>query len=143
LTNIPNATSSGLNTVPPRTGPVQYEVIVTNSYGSSTNSVVAVTVLPLSGTANVHVNVSNQLAVMPQQGLGVCAATYDNNLINSNIALRLSAAGISAVRFPGGSVADVYNWQNNGGIDGQYVNASDSFTNFMSTIVNPAARRPS
>jgi hypothetical protein len=134
-TNIPNATNSSVIVTPATAGTFKFDVIVTNNSGSVTSSVVAVTILP---PINVSVNASQPMAAMPLQGLGVCTAVYDNSLINSSVATQLKAAGIGAIRFPGGSYADVYCWTNNSGIDGAYVNSSDSFDNFMNTDVNPA-----
>jgi hypothetical protein len=137
LTNIPNATNVSLTVTPPGTGAFKFGFIVTNAAsGSASSSVAVATVIsPVTVTANV----SQHMATMPSQGLGVCTAIYDNILINyPSIATQLKAAGISAIRFPGGSVSDVYNWQNNSGIDGQYVNSNDSFDNVMNDIVNPA-----
>jgi hypothetical protein len=135
LTNIAGATSTNLMVVVSSAGDYNYDVIVTNSYGSETSGVATVTVLP---PASVTVNVSNTMATMPLQGLGVCAATYDNDLISGAVATRLNAAGIKAVRYPGGSYADIFNWQTTTGNEGAYVNSNDSFTNFMKTVVNPA-----
>jgi hypothetical protein len=137
LTNIPNATNSSVSVTPPTTGTFNFDVIVTNSSGSVTSSVATVTVM---SPASVTVN-TNQMAALPAQGIGVCSATYDNYLIGGNavnIAPMLKAAGITAVRFPGGSYGDVYSWSNNAGIDGAYVNSSDSFSNWMNDIVMPA-----
>ncbi|MGD1089747.1 MAG: hypothetical protein ABR955_13655 [Verrucomicrobiota bacterium] len=137
LTNIPNATNSSVSVTPPATGTFNFDVIVTNSSGSVTSSVATVTVM---SPASVTVN-TNQMAALPAQGIGVCSATYDNYLIGGNavnIAPMLKAAGITAVRFPGGSYGDVYSWSNNAGIDGAYVNSSDSFSNWMNDIVMPA-----
>jgi len=86
----------------------------------------------------VSVNASQPLAAMPPQGLGVCSAVYDGNLIDSRVAPMLKTAGITAVRTPGGSYADVYDWENNSGIDGATVVPSDSFLNLMNTDVIPA-----
>ncbi|MFZ0826186.1 MAG: putative Ig domain-containing protein [Verrucomicrobiia bacterium] len=136
LTNIPGATTTNVTVTVPSSGTFKYDIIVTNNYGSATSSVAIVTVNP---PVAVTVDASQPITTMPLQGLGVCVATYDNVLINyPSIATQLKAAGIKAVRFPGGSVADVYNWQNNSGIDGQYVNGNDSFDNVMNDIVNPA-----
>jgi hypothetical protein len=140
LTNIPNATSSTA-TVTPATvgiGTYNYDVIVTNSYGRATSGVVAVTV---NSPVTVTVNASQPITTMPPQGLGVDCATYDNDLIDPAVAPLLSAVGIKALRFPGGSVSDVYNWQNNTGIDGQYVNTGDSFDNWMNTLVIPTGAK--
>jgi hypothetical protein len=140
LTNIPNATNSSVMVTPPTTGAFNFDVIVTNSSGSVTSSVATVTVM---SAASVTVN-TNQMAALPAQGIGVCSATYDNDLIGgnaTNIPALLKAAGITAVRFPGGSYTDVYSWSNNAGIDGAYVNSSDSFSNWMNDIVIPAGAR--
>ncbi len=91
-----------------------------------------------SQAANVTVNLSQPLAQLPAAGLGVCSATYDNVLIDSRVAPLLKAAGLSAVRYPGGSYADIFNWQTTTANEGGYVNASDTFANFMNTVVNPA-----
>ena len=137
LTNIPNATNASLTVTPPGTGTFKFDFIVTNAASGSANSSVAVAIVV--PPVNVTANVSQPMAAMPLQGLGVCTAVYDNILINHpSIATQLKAAGIGAVRFPGGSFSDVYNWQNNSGIDGAYVNSNDSFDNVMNDIVNPA-----
>ena len=135
LTNIPGATGTNVTATLTSTGTFNFSVIVTNSYGSATSSMVAVSVLP---PVNVSVSTSQPMAAMPLQGLGVCTAVYDGSLIDSRVAPLLKAAGVGAVRYPGGSYADVYCWTNNTGIDGAYVISSDGFDNFMNTDVNPA-----
>ncbi|MGB7769685.1 MAG: putative Ig domain-containing protein [Verrucomicrobiia bacterium] len=138
LTNIPGATATNATVTVSSTGTINYDVIVTNSYGSATSSVVAVTVLP---PVSVTVNVSNTMATMPPQGLGVCSAVYDGSLLDPQVAPMLSAVGITAIRTPGGSYADVYDWENNSGIDGAYVNSADSFNNLMNYDVIPAGAK--
>jgi hypothetical protein len=135
LTNIPGASGTNVVVTLPSVGTFNYNVIVTNSYGSVTSSVASVIVLP---PVNVSVNALQQMATMPLQGLGVCSAVYDNVLINSSVATQLKAAGIGAVRYPGGSYADIFNWQTTTMNGGAYINTSDSFNNFMNTVVNPA-----
>ena len=135
ITNIPGAANSSATVIPPTTGSFKYDVIVTNNSGSVTSSVVTVTVLP---PARVTMNITNTMATMPLQGLGVCSAVYDNNLISGTAATQLKAAGIGAVRYPGGSYADIFNWQTTTMNAGAYVNSNDSFDNFMNTVVNPA-----
>lgn len=135
ITNIPGATNSSLVLTPPYTGTFNFSVITTNLSGSVTSPVVSATVLP---PAAVSVNVSSTLATMPMEGLGVCTATYDGYLINPTVPTRLKAAGIGAVRYPGGSYADIFNWQTTTGNGGAYVNSNDSFDNWMNTVVNPS-----
>ncbi|MGA9777816.1 MAG: hypothetical protein WBS33_06050 [Verrucomicrobiia bacterium] len=138
FTNIPGATSSNLNFTPAIGGTFQFDIVVTNILGSVTSAPVTLTVVPPAGIADVTVKLSQPLSPLPAAGLGVCTATYDNVLIDSRIAPLLNAAGISAVRYPGGSYADIFNWQTTTANDGGYVNASDTFANFMNTVVNPA-----
>jgi hypothetical protein len=135
LTNIPGDSGTNLTVSASGTGTYDYDIIVTNSYGSETSSVATITVLP---PVNVSVNASQQMATMPLQGLGVCTATYDNDLINGTVSTRLKAAGITALRYPGGSYADIFNWQTTTANEGGYVNSNDSFDNFMNSVVNPA-----
>lgn len=138
LTNIPSATGTNIFATPPTTGTFKYDVIVTNSIDSATSSVAVVTILP---PAAVTVNTAQPMATMPLEGLGVCTATYDNNLISGTVATRLNAAGIKAVRYPGGSYADIFNWQTSTVQPGAYMNPINSFDNFMNTVVNPAGAK--
>ena len=138
FTNIPGATSSNLNFTSAIGGTFQFDVIVTNSFGRVTSPPVTLIVVPPTGIADVTVKLSEPLAQLPTAGLGVCTATYDNVLIDSRIAPLLKAAGISAVRYPGGSYADIFNWQTTTANEGGYVNGNDTFANFMNTVVNPA-----
>jgi len=50
LTNIPGATSLSLTYTPPSTGTFQFDLVVSNSYGSVTSLIATVTVLPLYNT---------------------------------------------------------------------------------------------
>jgi hypothetical protein len=74
LTNIPGANSAIVLTTPTTVGTYSYDVIVTNSYGSATSGVVAVTVNP---PVTVTADASQPITTMPPQGLGVCSAVYD------------------------------------------------------------------
>ena len=96
----------------------------------------ALVFMPLA-SADVYVDVSNHLAAMPSMGLGVNIAIYDNHLLDPNLPPMLKAAGITAIRLPGGSDSDGYNWQNNTGIGGEYVYAPDTFDSLMNTVVIP------
>jgi len=87
--------------------------------------------------ATVSVNTTQTMATMPPQGLGVNIAVYDSGLVNSSVAPMLKAAGITAVRMPGGSYSDCYNWENNSGNDGIYIVSNDTFNNLMNSDVLP------
>jgi hypothetical protein len=64
--------------------------------------------------AVVHLNIfatqTNRAAVADARWFGVNAATWDGNLGNSATIPALKAAGITTLRWPGGSGADVHDW---------------------------------
>ena len=94
--------------------------------------------------AHVTINVDQTLAVMPWEGIGVCTPVYQGNLADPAAAAvavpQLKAAGIGALRFPGGSYADIYNWQTASPMNGYvaWMPASNHFTNFMNLLVLPS-----
>jgi hypothetical protein len=137
LTNLPGATNMSLTTTPPGTGTFRFDYIVTDSAGSFTSSVAAVTVLP---SAAVTVDAARPMATMPLEGLAVASAVYDNGLTGSGTAGALIQAGIKAVRYPGGSYADIFHWQNYTSCGG-YLASGNNFDNFMSSVVIPAGAR--
>ena len=65
------------------------------------------------------------------------AAWYDVVTNDTGIVNAYQTAGIKAVRWPGGSWSDAYNWETNTEC-GSTANGNDSFTNFVNDIVIPA-----
>jgi hypothetical protein len=84
-------------------------------------------------TASVSVNVDQTLATFPSVGSGVNTAVYDGNMNGSAIPGLISNAGIKAMRYPGGSYADIYHWQTNTA-DGGFVAPNTDFDTFMATV---------
>jgi hypothetical protein len=64
------------------------------------------------------------------------AVWYD--ITQSGLVAPLQTAGLNAVRWPGGSDSDLYHWQTNTLCDGGYLNANDTFDNFMQDMAIPA-----
>jgi hypothetical protein len=95
-------------------------------------------------TAHVTIDVAQTMAVMPLEGIGVATAVYEGNLADPASAAiavpQLKAAGIGALRFPGGSYADIYNWQATAPMNGYtgWMPAQNNFTNFMNQLVIPS-----
>jgi hypothetical protein len=83
--------------------------------------------------ATVTVNAGTTVGTIPTAAFGVNTAVWDGNLLDSSVPGLLSQAGVTALRFPGGSTADVYHWQNNSATagTGQYINSSDTFDAFV------------
>jgi Cellulose binding domain/Fibronectin type III domain len=115
--------------------------------------IVAAAVLGLSGavsvvgpapawaaTANVTVNATSGLGAVPAHGIGLNTAVYDGDMNDAAIAPLLKAAGVTAMRYPGGSYSDIYNWQNQTAAAGGFVAPNTSFANFMSTATSAGAQ---
>jgi hypothetical protein len=90
-------------------------------------------------TANVTVNATSGLGAVPAHGIGLNTAVYDGDMNDAAIAPLLKAAGVTAMRYPGGSYSDIYNWQNQTAAAGGYVAPNTGFTNFMSTASSAGA----
>jgi hypothetical protein len=92
-------------------------------------------------TASVTVNATAGLGTVPAHGIGLNTAVYDGFMNDAAIAPLLKAAGVTAMRYPGGSYSDIYNWQNQTAAEGGFVAANTSFANFMTTA-NAAGAAP-
>jgi hypothetical protein len=84
-------------------------------------------------TASVTVNAASGLGAVPATALGVNTAVWDGLLLDTSVPTLLKRAGVTTLRFPGGSTADVYHWQHNAATagSGQYINPQDTFDAFM------------
>lgn len=91
-------------------------------------------------SATVSIDLSQPLATVSAAAYGVGMSVYDNNFTPADLPEKLKAAGVTALRFPGGSYADIYHWQTNSATAGQkiYINANDTFDNFMTKDVLPS-----
>lgn len=91
-------------------------------------------------TATVQVKLKAEIAVVPEAGYGVHTSVYDNNFTPPDLPARLKAAGVTALRYPGGSYSDIYHWKSHAGTAGQtiYINPNDTFDNFMTKDVLPS-----
>ena len=92
----------------------------------------AATAPSAAGTASVTVNGTAGLGTIPAGAIGLNTAVYDGYMNDTPIPGLLKAAGINALRYPGGSYSDIYNWQTNVA-QGGYDAPNTSFTDFMGT----------
>jgi Cellulose binding domain/Fibronectin type III domain len=83
-------------------------------------------------TASVTVNATAGLGTIGSNAIGLNTAVYDGYMNDTPIPGLLKAAGIDAMRYPGGSYSDIYNWQTNVA-QGGYDAPNTSFANFMTT----------
>ncbi len=84
-------------------------------------------------TSTVTVNTGTSLGSIGSNAVGVNTAVWDGNLLDAAVPPLLANAGIGALRYPGGSTADIYDWQSNTIVPGQssYANPNDGFDAFM------------
>lgn len=92
-------------------------------------------------TASVTVDATAGLGTVPAHGIGLNTAVYDGNMNDAAIPALLKAAGVDALRYPGGSYSDIYNWQTQTAAAGGYVAPNTGFSNFMTTA-NSAGAAP-
>ncbi|WNM39475.1 cellulose binding domain-containing protein [Micromonospora halotolerans] len=94
---------------------------------------------PAAGAAadpvTVTVNARAGLATVPDTALGVNHAIWDEQLGSTETSDLLRAAGVTMLRYPGGSYADIYHWRTHTA-PGGYVAPNTDFDTFMA-----AARR--
>jgi hypothetical protein len=129
-----SATSGTAVTVSPTTTTV-YTLTVTPPLGTAITQTVTVTV-----ATSVTVDMSTLGPAVTDQLLGMnLAAWYDvtNSTDGPAITSAFGAAGVKAVRWPGGSWSDAYNWEDNTEC-GSYANTDDDFTDFVNKLVIPS-----
>jgi Cellulose binding domain/Fibronectin type III domain len=85
-----------------------------------------------AATASVTINATAGLGTIPPGAIGLNTAVYDGYMNDTPIPGLLRAAGVSALRYPGGSYGDIFNWQTNTATGG-YDAPNTSFDNFMTT----------
>src|SRR3984885_13090274 len=83
-------------------------------------------------TDSVTVNATAGLGTIPANAIGLNTAVYDSYMNDTPIPGLLKAAGIDALRYPGGSYSDIYNWQTNVA-QGGYDAPGTDFADFMGT----------
>jgi hypothetical protein len=94
---------------------------------------VAVSAHAATLTASVTVNATAGLGSVPAHGIGVNTAVYDSDMNDAAIPPLLKAAGVTAMRYPGGSYSDIYNWQTQTAAAGGFVAPNTGFSSFMAT----------
>ena len=93
-----------------------------------------------TSTDAVTVNATSGLGTIPPAAIGLNTAVYDGDMNDAPIPGLLKAAGIDALRYPGGSYSDIYNWQTSTAADSGYVAPGTTFSDFMSTANSVGAR---
>jgi hypothetical protein len=121
--------------------PRPFPRVLAAAVGLAATVLVPVSPTPASAatSANVSVDASRSLASMPSAAFGMNVAVYDGYMNDSPVPGLLKDAGIGAVRYPGGSYADIYHWKTNTA-DGGYVAPNTDFDSYMSTVRSAGAQ---
>ncbi|MEU1124620.1 cellulose binding domain-containing protein [Streptomyces sp. NPDC005899] len=82
---------------------------------------------------DVRVNTQAALGRLPDTARGVNAAVWDSHMNDPEVADLMKAADVGAMRYPGGSYADIYHWETHTA-PGGYVAPGTGFDSFMGTV---------
>jgi hypothetical protein len=83
--------------------------------------------------ASVSVNAATRLATVPTTAIGINGSTYDGDLLDAAVPGLLGGAGVSVIRFPGGTESDQYNWKTNTDVNSGDTEAV-SFDQFINVL---------
>lgn len=99
--------------------------------GSSPNS--SSTTGPFEDNSQIAVDAGKPRVTLPPTAFGMNTAVWDKNLLDPAVPGLLRQGGVTMLRFPGGSIADIYHWQDNSLTQGMqgYVSPNNTFDAFM------------
>lgn len=98
------------------------------------SAVVAVGDASAATSATVSVNAGQTRATFPAVGVGMNVAVWDGRMNTPETTSLLRNAGISAVRYPGGSYADGYHWRTHTMEGGGYIAPNTDFDGYVATV---------
>jgi hypothetical protein len=96
-------------------------------------------------TATVTVNASSVSATVPPEGYGLNTYVFDAFMTTSGVASEVNGSGVRALRYPGGSDSDLFDFisgTDQGMPCGGYWDPTDTFDNFMNDLAIPAGAKP-
>jgi hypothetical protein len=94
-------------------------------------------IVQAANAIDVTVDSTTARGVLPSTAFGLNEAVWDGDLRDSVVPNLYQQAGVTLLRYPGGSTSDVYHWQSNTltrpgpGIYGSYANPNNTFDAFM------------
>ncbi len=130
--------TSGVGVTVSPTATTTYTLTVTNASGTAVTATAPLTVAGTVATS-VTVDLASSGPAVTDKLLGMnMAVWYDLVSNQTGIVDAFQAAGITQVRWPGGSDSDLYHWATNSECDGGYADANDTFSNFVNDVAVPA-----
>jgi hypothetical protein len=88
--------------------------------------------------AQIVVDASKKIAPISGRQLGTNMAGFFDITQGDSLS-KVKATGTHFLRWPGGSNADAYHWQDNSFCNGMYMNPNSTFENFMNLIAVPGS----
>jgi hypothetical protein len=110
----------------------RYTVLALSTLTIAAVSAVSVPAAMAATGVAVTVNATGGLGTISSNAIGLNTAVYDGNMNDAAAPGLIKAAGFTALRYPGGSYSDIYNWQTNVA-QGGYDAPNTAFSNFMGT----------
>jgi hypothetical protein len=133
------AATSGVAVNVSPTTTTTYTLTVTPASGAAVTATATVTVNTVGAGASVTVDLASSGPAVTNTLLGMnMPVWYDLVTNKTGIVNAFTAAGITQVRWPGGSESDLYHWSTNFECDGGYTDPNDEFVNFVNDMVLPA-----
>jgi len=134
--NLPATSGVAVDVSP--TATTTYILTVTPASGTAVTAVTTVTVASaMVSSVTVDHPVGGPAVTDKLLGMNM-AIWYDLVTNQTGIVNAFQSAGITQVRWPGGSDSDLYHWANNSMCDAGYSDPNDTFANFVSDMAVPA-----
>jgi hypothetical protein len=134
--NLTATSGTGLSVSPTET--TTYILTVTNASNTAVTATAIVTVASAT-VSSVTVDLASSGPAVTNQLLGMNMAIWFDVVNNgAEVVSAFQRAGITQVRWPGGSDSDLYHWSTDSMCNGGYADPSDTFTNFVNDIAKPA-----
>jgi hypothetical protein len=135
--NLPATSGVGVSVSP--TATTTYTLTVTNASATAVTATATVTVTG-AVVSSVTVDLSSSGPAVTDKLLGMNMAIWFDVVSNqSSVVSAFQSAGITQVRWPGGSDSDLYHWATDSMCDNGYADPNDTFTNFVNDMAVPAS----
>jgi hypothetical protein len=95
---------------------------------------ISITAQPAPSVVNVTVNAADAVRVVDARHFGINTAVWDSMLDTSVTTNLLTEMGAGALRFPGGSLADDYNWATNTADGDTWATSFDMFAQVATSV---------
>ena len=134
--NLPATSGVGVSVSP--TATTTYVLTVTNASGTAVTAIATETVASAT-VSSVTVDLASSGPAVTDKLLGMNMAVWFDLVSNqTGVVNAFKNAGITQVRWPGGSDSDLYHWATNTLCDSGYADPNDTFLNFVNDMAVPA-----